>query len=191
CKGRPVVQRASEAAEIEQAFGSAVEGNSHAVEQVNDAGRGIAHVLYRGLIREEVATVNSVIKMLPGRVAFAFKVLGSVDSSLGANGVRPFHRDDGEQVDVTAEFGDFDDRRQTCQSTAYHDDFRISCHIRSGVPLCTFVWPSCPLWRVRFTAEDRTRQKGKRIYRKSIDSDVPGMGCSGCDKNEYIVAPPT
>ncbi len=36
-KGGAVVERAAEAAEIEQAFGSAVEGHAHAIEQVDDA----------------------------------------------------------------------------------------------------------------------------------------------------------
>jgi hypothetical protein len=42
-EGGAVVERAAEAAEVEQAFGRAVEGNAHAVEQIDDAGSGLAH----------------------------------------------------------------------------------------------------------------------------------------------------
>src|SRR5207253_3725870 len=38
-----VVERASEAAEIEQTFGRAIERNAHPVEQIDDAGRSVAH----------------------------------------------------------------------------------------------------------------------------------------------------
>ncbi len=37
-EGGAVVERAAEAAEVEQAFGGAVEGHAHAVEQVDDGG---------------------------------------------------------------------------------------------------------------------------------------------------------
>ena len=42
-----VVERAAEAAEVEQPFGRAVEGNAHAVEQVDDAGRH-SHMAFTG-----------------------------------------------------------------------------------------------------------------------------------------------
>ncbi len=38
-EGSAVVERAAEAAEVQQPLGSAVEGDAHAVEQVDDAGR--------------------------------------------------------------------------------------------------------------------------------------------------------
>jgi hypothetical protein len=31
--------------------------------------------------------------------------------------------DDGKEIDIAAGFGDFDDRREASQSSAYHDDF--------------------------------------------------------------------
>ena len=103
-----VVERAAEAAEVEQAFGGAVEGNAHAVEQVDDAGRGLAHGLHRRLVGEEVAAVDGVVEVLPGGVAFALQVLGGVDAALGADRVRPLDRDDGEEVNVTSHLGNLD-----------------------------------------------------------------------------------
>ena len=103
-----VVKRASEAAEVEQSFGGAVEGNTHAIEQVDDAGRGIAHGLYRWLVGEEVAAVDGVVEVLPGGVAFTLQVLGGVDAALGAHRVRPLDRDDGEEVNVTSHLGNLD-----------------------------------------------------------------------------------
>ena len=66
-----VVERAAEAAEVEQALGGAVEGHAHAVEQVDDARGGFAHGLDGGLVGEEVAAVDGVVEVLVGGVAFA------------------------------------------------------------------------------------------------------------------------
>src|SRR5581483_6259677 len=81
-KCRAVEQRPAEAAEVKQSFGSAVEGNAHAIEQVDDAGRGVAHALYRRLVGEEVSAVNGVVEVLPGGVALALQVLGGIDTTL-------------------------------------------------------------------------------------------------------------
>ena len=43
-----VIERAAEAAEIEQAFGRAIEHHAHAVEQIDDRGSGFAHALDEG-----------------------------------------------------------------------------------------------------------------------------------------------
>jgi hypothetical protein len=59
-----VEERATEAAEVEQAFGGAVEGDAHAVEQVDDGGALLAHVLDGGLVGEEVAAVDGVVEVL-------------------------------------------------------------------------------------------------------------------------------
>ena len=85
CECGAVVERASEAAEVEQAFGRAVEGNAHAVEQIDNAGSGIAHGLHWWLIGEEIAAVDRIVKMLPGRITFTFEILGGVNSTLGTN----------------------------------------------------------------------------------------------------------
>ena len=45
-----VIQRPAKAAEVEQAFRRSIEGNAHAVQQINDARRGLAHVTHRGLV---------------------------------------------------------------------------------------------------------------------------------------------
>ena len=63
-KGGAVVESATEAAEVEQSFGRAIEGNAHAVEQIDDAGSGLAHGLDRRLVGQEVATVDGVVEML-------------------------------------------------------------------------------------------------------------------------------
>ena len=123
-----VVKRSAEAAEIEQAFRRAVERDAHAVEQIDDAGRGVAHVFNGRLVAEKVAAVNGVVEMLPGRVAFALEVFGGVDAALRAHRVRPLHRNNGEQVDVRAHLRDLDDCGQSGEAAAYHDDSG-SCHL--------------------------------------------------------------
>ena len=70
-EGGAVVERSAETAKIEQAFRRAVERNAHAVQQVDDARRCIAHRLHRRLVGQKVAAVNRVVKVLPGGVALA------------------------------------------------------------------------------------------------------------------------
>ncbi len=125
-EGGSVVERAAETAEVQQSFGRAVEGNAHAVEQVDDAGRGFAHGLHRRLVGEEIAAVHGVVKVLPGGVAFALQVLGGIDAALGAHRVRPLDRDDREEVDVTSHLGNLDGGRQACQSATDNDDLWMS-----------------------------------------------------------------
>ena len=138
-----VVERASEAAEIEQALGRAIEGNAHAVEQIDDAGSGVAHGLDRRLVGEEVSAVDRVVEMLPGGIAFAFQVLGGVDASLRADRVRALYGDDREQVDLAAHLGDLDDGGEACQAAAHYDDFRSDCHAAMS-PICRARTPGSP-----------------------------------------------
>ncbi len=86
-KSRAMVQRAAEATKIEQAFRRAIEGNAHAVEQVNDGGRSLTHGLHRRLVGQEVTAVNGVVKVLPCGVAFALQVFRGVDTALCADRV--------------------------------------------------------------------------------------------------------
>ena len=81
-EGGAVVKRASEAAKVQQAFGSAVEGHTHAVEQVDDTRCLVAHIFHRRLVRKEVATEDRVVEVLPGGIAFALQILGRVDAAL-------------------------------------------------------------------------------------------------------------
>ncbi len=122
---RAVIKSSAKAPEIEQSLRSAVEGHTHAVQQIDDAGRGLAHGLDRRLIGQKIAAINRVVKVLPGGVALALQVLGCVDSTLRAHRVRALHRNDGEQVDLSAHFRDLDDRGQSRQPAADHHDFRI------------------------------------------------------------------
>jgi len=66
-----VVERPAETTKIQQAFRGAIKRHAHAVEQVDDGRRGLAHGFHRRLVGQEVAAVNGVVKVLPGRVALA------------------------------------------------------------------------------------------------------------------------
>src|SRR5712692_1019088 len=157
-----IVERASEAAKVEQTFGSAIEGNAHAVEQIDDAGRGVAHGLDRRLVGEEVATINRVVEVLPGGIAFALQVLGGVDASLGADRVRALYGDDGEQVNLTAHLGDLDDGGEARQAAAHNYDFR-SRHAAMS-PICRARAPGSPptisLYRITMFSEPAFESKG-------------------------------
>ena len=130
-EGSAVIERATEAAEVEKAFGGAVEGHAHAIEQVDDGGRGFAHGLDGRLVGEEVAAVDGVVKVLRGGVAFAFEIFGGVDAALGADRVRALDGDDGEQIDRAAGLGDFDNCRESGETSANHDDSGC-CHCLSN-----------------------------------------------------------
>src|SRR4051794_14672086 len=123
-----MVEGAAEAAEVQQAFRCAIEGDAHAIEQIDDGRRGLAHVLDRRLIGEEIATVDGVVKVLPGGVAFAFKIFCCVDSALSAYRVRALYWDDREQIDGATFFRDLDHGREPGESAAHHDDLWIRCH---------------------------------------------------------------
>ena len=60
-----MVQRPSEAAKVQQPFRSAVEGNSHAIEQVDDARGRVAHALHRRLVREQRVAQDIAAFCLP------------------------------------------------------------------------------------------------------------------------------
>jgi hypothetical protein len=122
-----MVERAAEAAKVQQALGSAVEGHAHAVEQVDDARRGLAHGLDGRLVGQKIAAVDGVVEVLPGGVALALQVLGGVDAALRADRVRALDRHDGEQVHGAAGFGDLDHGCQAGQASANDDDFGC-CH---------------------------------------------------------------
>src|SRR6185437_3204258 len=123
-----VIERAAEAPEIEQTFRCAIERNTHAVEQIDDCRRRFAHAFDRRLVSEEIASIDGVVKVLPGSVAFALQVLGGIDAALGANRMRTLDGNDGEQVHRSAGFGDLDDGRKSGQAAANHDDFWC-CHV--------------------------------------------------------------
>src|SRR5690348_17690602 len=90
---------AAEAAEIQQSLGRAIEHHTHAVEQVDDSRRGFTHPLYRGLIGQEVAAIDSVVEVDVGRVALTLGVNRAVDSALRADRVRTLDRNDREQIE--------------------------------------------------------------------------------------------
>src|SRR5580704_5774476 len=123
-KSGAVIERAAEAAKIEQAFGSTIKRHAHAIEQINNSRRGFAHRFYGRLIGKEVAAINRVVEVLPGGIALAFQILGRVDAALGAYRVRTLYRDDGKQIHLPTHLRDLDDRGKARQSAADDNDFR-------------------------------------------------------------------
>src|SRR5215472_3986228 len=127
-KGRAMVESAAEAAKVEQALRCAIEGNTHAVEQVDDPRRGIAHGLDRRLVGQEVTAVDGVVQVLQRRVALALKVLGGIDAALRTHRVRTLDGNDGKQINVTAGFGNLDNCGQAREPPAYDDDLWSCWH---------------------------------------------------------------
>src|SRR5271157_639967 len=122
-----VIERASEAAKIKKTFGSAIEGNTHAVEQINEARSSFAHGLDRRLVGKKVSTVDGVVEVLVGGIALALQVFGGVDAPLGADRVGALYRDDREQVNFSAHLGDLDHGGEAGEAAAHYDNLR-SCH---------------------------------------------------------------
>jgi hypothetical protein len=117
-----VKERPAEATEIEEPFGRAVEGDTHAVEHEDDPGGGVRHPFDRRLIREEVATIDGLFQVHPRRVPFALRVHARVDPPLRAHRVRALHGDEREQIDRYARLAELDDRHQPGQAAADDDD---------------------------------------------------------------------
>ncbi len=121
-KGSAVEERATEAAKIEQAFGRAIEWHAHAIEQINNRGRSFRHSFDGRLIREKIAAVDRVVKMLPGSIALALEILGRIDAALGADRMGALDRHDRKEVDLSARLRDFDDRGKAGKTSAHYDD---------------------------------------------------------------------
>src|SRR5690242_10990052 len=112
---------AAEAAEIQESLGRAIEHHAHAVEQVDDSRRGFTHPLYRGLIGQEVAAIDSVVEVDVGRVALALGVNRAVDSALRADRVRTLDRNDREQIDLLPGLRELHRGRQTGEPATDND----------------------------------------------------------------------
>ena len=137
--GGAVVLGAAEAPEVQQPLAGPVEHDAHAVQQVDDAGRVVAHVLDGRLVGEKVAAVDRVVEVLVGRVALALGVDRAVDAALGADRVAALDGHEREQVHGDAGLGDLDGGHQPGQSAADDDDFGLcvagDCRHRS----CLFL----------------------------------------------------
>jgi hypothetical protein len=99
-KGGAVVERAAEAAKVQQPLGSAIEGHAHAIQQIDNRRGGLAHGLHRRLVGQKVAAVNGVVEVLVSGVALAFEIFRGVDAALRAHRVRTLDRNDGKQIDA-------------------------------------------------------------------------------------------
>jgi hypothetical protein len=53
-----IVQRAAKTAEIQQTFRCTIEGYAHAIQEIDDRGRCLAHGFDRRLVCQEVAAVH-------------------------------------------------------------------------------------------------------------------------------------
>jgi len=96
---------ATKAAKIQEPFGSAREGHAHAIEEIDDRGRHLAHGFCRWLISEKVTAVHRVVKVFPGRIAFTFGVDSAVNPTLRAHRMRTLNRNDREQINGVACLG--------------------------------------------------------------------------------------
>ncbi len=125
----PLVERAAEEAEVALAFGGAVEGHAHPVEEVDDLRGPVGHLVDRRLVGEEVAAVDRLVEVLELGVALlAGHLVAGVDAALGADGVGSLHRDHREEVDRNARFGDANGAGEAGEPAAYHDDSTLRIH---------------------------------------------------------------
>src|SRR5580692_10781949 len=126
-EGSAVIERAAETAIVEEAFGRAIEHDAHAIEEIDDVGCFVAHALDERLIGKEIATVDGVVEMFGGGVAFALLIFCGVDAALGADGMGTLYGNDGKKIDRDTGFGDTDCGHESGQTTTNDDDFRL-CH---------------------------------------------------------------
>src|SRR5262249_3900526 len=90
------------------------------------ARRRLAHGLDRRLVGEEVAAVDGVVEVLPGRVALTLRVDRAVDAALRAHRVRAAARDEREDVDLVAGLGELDDGREPGETAADDDEAHVT-----------------------------------------------------------------
>src|SRR5205807_10310929 len=64
-KGGAMMLGSAKTTKVEQSFIRSRKRHSHAIEQVDDRRRHLAHGFRRRLIREKVAAINRVVEMLP------------------------------------------------------------------------------------------------------------------------------
>ena len=77
-----------------------------------------------------IIVVGGGLAGLAAVIKIALEVLGGVDASLGADGMRALDGDDGEEVDLAAGFGDLDDGGESGEAAAYYDDsWGCCCHL--------------------------------------------------------------
>ena len=93
-KRSAVIESSAEAAKVKQPFRSTVKSDAHAIEQIDDRGRCLAHIFHRRLVGEKVTAVNGVVKVLPGSVALALQILRGIDAALRAHRMRALHWND-------------------------------------------------------------------------------------------------
>ena len=118
-KGRPLVERAAEAAVVAKTLRSAVEGHAQAVQQVQDSRGPVGQFLDRRLVLEEIASVDGVVQVFPLAVAqLPGEVVDAVDSALGAAAMGAFHVREAHQANVALQFGQFHGRCQSGQAAA-------------------------------------------------------------------------
>lgn len=112
------------------AFGGSVEGDAHAVEEVDDFWGPVAHFEDRGLVGEEVAAEDGFVEVHPLAVPLlSGDFVAGVDAALGTDAMTAFDGDHGEEVDGHAFLGEFDGAGQTRQTAADDNDSFIAGHI--------------------------------------------------------------
>jgi len=100
-KGRPLVERAAEAALIAESLRRPVERHAEPIHEIDDPRAPIGHFLDRRLVLEEVTAVDGVVEVLPlGVPLLTREGVDAVDPPLGADAVRPLHRNEAHQVDI-------------------------------------------------------------------------------------------
>ena len=122
-EGRPPEERAAEAALIAKALGRAVERHAQPVHQVDDPRGPVGQFLHRRLVLEEIAAVDGILEMLPRAVAqLPGQIVDAVDPALGADAVRPLHRQQAHQPDVEIQFRQLHGGRHSRQPAADDHD---------------------------------------------------------------------
>src|SRR5690606_25234297 len=117
-EGRAVVQRTTEAAEVQQALGRAVEGHAHAVQQVDHLGGVVTHVTHHRLVGKEVAAVDGVVKVEVRAVTLTLGVDRAVDATLGTHAVAAPHGHVTHEVHIAAVLAGGDGGHQASQSAS-------------------------------------------------------------------------
>src|SRR5690606_8170446 len=85
-----MVTRTAKSAEIKQPLRRPVKHDTHTVHEMDNPRGRFTHVFDWGLVGQKIPTIYRIIKVLPRRVSFSFRVNRSVDTALCTYGVRTF-----------------------------------------------------------------------------------------------------
>ena len=114
---------AAEVTQVQQTFCGTGPGHAHTVEHLDQFRSQFNHTANSLLVSQEVAAVDSIVKMLVNGVVLTFSVHAGVNAALCTNGMRTLNRAKGEEIDFATGFADLHSGHQARKAAANNNNF--------------------------------------------------------------------